>query len=160
MTTNDNRHHAKSGISRRRVLVGTAWATPAVMIGAAAPQAAASGGSASPLAGATITQVASNGTHDALRVTVALPQGASLTNVSVVVLWVPDGNKPHVKIPAWNSPEKSSGNDTFTRASVGAGDTFDIEFFKAADNSQYTVTISGTTQGGASASRSFTGTLL
>ncbi|MFV0633673.1 hypothetical protein [Demequina sp.] len=33
-------HHG--GVSRRRVLAGTAWATPAILVGLAAPQAAAS----------------------------------------------------------------------------------------------------------------------
>ncbi|WP_203653190.1 hypothetical protein [Demequina activiva] len=86
----------------------------------------------------------------------------TLSGVTVLVTWTKstaNGPNPYVWIPAWSTPQRSTGSDSFTRASLATGDLFDIEFFKAAPNSGYTVTITGTTSGGQQVSRAFPGIL-
>jgi hypothetical protein len=157
----------REGLSRRRILVGTAWVTPAVLVGLAAPPAAASvqveEPTVNPLQGTQLIVLSSSGQTDEIQASVSLPAGLTLNTVTVLVTWTKstqNGPNPYVEIPVWNSPQLNTGTDAFTRSTLSSGEIFVIKFFKAAPNSPYTVTISGTTSTGQAASRSFSGTLV
>ncbi|GIG53763.1 hypothetical protein [Demequina activiva] len=63
-------------------MVGTAWATPAIILGVAVPRAAAS-----TTAGIIDIVVTPSGNEDEIDATVVIPDGESITDILVTVTW-------------------------------------------------------------------------
>jgi len=135
------------GISRRRVMKGAAWATPAILIATASPHAAASTTRA--LDGVLIIERGERGNENHFPVVVKLPDGIGATAVTLMIEWTPAKSNSSVGISDWSllgGSSDSTSPSTFTIASLDAGATFTVDFFKAsrvADGSDFRLTLSG-----------------
>jgi len=118
----------RAGISRRRIVQGAAWATPAILIATASPQAAASGKALS----TAEVRVTHNGQHDQVQIT--LPTDVGINGAELKIEWLPSGTNPTATVAGWNLDSSSSASTvptTYKRTSVPAGSVILVEFFKA-----------------------------
>jgi hypothetical protein len=144
-----------TGLSRRNVLVGTAWATPVVLVGLAAPPAAAST-VADAFASTAVTSVARSGDSDIVTVQLALPPGIQLTGVTVTAVWSRQNSNANVALsgnPVQFAPRSSASSTAYFQAQnvCDSSTTLELTFKKASrrNGSDFTLMITGSADGGA-----------
>ncbi|SEJ40007.1 hypothetical protein [Demequina mangrovi] len=147
-------------ISRRHVIIGAAWVTPAVLIATGSPPAAAS--LENPLDGSYVESIES-ANDDLYRATIRLPEGTVLEGATLTVNWVPTNDGASVQVETgsdlWDPGNTNASSVVFIAPGpISDADTFLVRFDKGMNGSAWTALLEGTVDG-QDASAFFTGTL-
>ncbi|GAA5518238.1 hypothetical protein Lsed01_00660 [Demequina sediminis] len=109
-----------TGVSRRRVMQGAAWATPAIMLAVASPATASS-------TGLTVTGGITTGRSNEVNLNANVPRNVTSLSLSLVWTVTSPATITGVSISGWTYVSGALGNMQFTRSvTAGTGATVDV----------------------------------